>query len=1060
MAKGKIVALFKPNINKLKQRKDFAGLIRATEYDSDDQIRRQAIETLGKLCSRYPEKLSEDVLFAIFNACRDENSGIRAQAVYALGEIGDLRGLEYIIRATDDTEKGVRVYAVRALGKIGNERARKILLTMLNTNKHDVQKQVIQVLGDLSEQRAVQPLLQLFERADGSTQRLIMDVLANFDSPETIEYLVELLKSDYNSRRYAVLALERLGWSPETLGEKINYLIARGEWDVLKNIGMPALGPLIDTFQYNDKSNKEVTELIYSMGTAAVDRFILSTEERDNQFRENAFSALAQMGNIALKRLEIALQSDDFFIRNFAANALKKFGPRAVPIVLPHLKNPDGQIRVLASQILEANDWEPKTDIEKTYFLIAKGAWERLAKIGKPTTKHLLYALKNFDEKTNVIKTLVKIGDERAIDTFISLLDDKEHAYIARSALISFGNKAIEKVLEGLDESSSEYRLNATVIMGVVADENTIEILRVLLLDVNKPVRIAAIIALGNIAKKLGRTDVLKDIVAMLGSDDPLIRKTVIDVLGKLHLSNTISIVSQYLTDDSPKVRKAASQALLLFDKEILQKHLRALFSEGDIDIRKRAALLFKKIGYQPENLPEKIDYFLLTGNRKKLSELSEEAIPYIIQRLVDDSYFDLASHALASMGEKGIDYIAPYLDTDDENLRSRIYKILSIIINSIVASSDLGEYYLSDENGMKSTKEPWEYIGKYRYFYMDCPLCGDCAMKNKPIEKIAKKCAENGYASFKCSSCGKVCRIPISIFPEDFQMELTANPEIATKSLFERKPLFDTLSWDWPRRIYEFNMIGRKTINKIQKQRVEFEEKYHEWIDKNIKTDIPKEEVETEPPSEPISKTGDAAIEILDSEKKEENTEILPQNQFQPTRKSIADEYKGTWRHPSMKDQEIEIKINPENLNIFEEDTASEQKGPILPWRIENDQTILLKAVVIIANTRLDQERIQKVVSNSVNIWDFANYDENDSILRVLTKQEKLKKIKELFEYVSDDELRHYTKVLKNNFSESRSELLSIFDSFHDYKFKNILIRVGGGVALVIGISEIKEEE
>ena len=99
--------LFRPNIEKLKKRRDVEGLIRALK-DSDEGVRREAAKALGEIGdSRAVEPLIE--------ALKDRNEDVQKNAAYALGEIGDSRAVEPLIEAL----RYGKGWAVKALKKIG-----------------------------------------------------------------------------------------------------------------------------------------------------------------------------------------------------------------------------------------------------------------------------------------------------------------------------------------------------------------------------------------------------------------------------------------------------------------------------------------------------------------------------------------------------------------------------------------------------------------------------------------------------------------------------------------------------------------------------------------------------------------------------------------------------------------------------------------------------------------------------------------------------------------------------------------------------------------------------
>ena len=107
--------LFKPNIRKLKAKKDIEGLIKALD-DSDEDVRLKAVEALGKIGDA---RAVEGLIKAL-----DDDIDVRREAVKALGEIGDPRAFDALSELVHD-DKYVREFAREALRRIKSSDAYK-----------------------------------------------------------------------------------------------------------------------------------------------------------------------------------------------------------------------------------------------------------------------------------------------------------------------------------------------------------------------------------------------------------------------------------------------------------------------------------------------------------------------------------------------------------------------------------------------------------------------------------------------------------------------------------------------------------------------------------------------------------------------------------------------------------------------------------------------------------------------------------------------------------------------------------------------------------------------
>jgi len=97
----------KPNVEKIRVNKDVEGLIRTLKYEDKD-VRREAAEALVKI--------GEPAVEPLIEALKDGDWHARGRAAVALGNIGDERAVEPLLRVLNDTHNNA---AATALEKIG-----------------------------------------------------------------------------------------------------------------------------------------------------------------------------------------------------------------------------------------------------------------------------------------------------------------------------------------------------------------------------------------------------------------------------------------------------------------------------------------------------------------------------------------------------------------------------------------------------------------------------------------------------------------------------------------------------------------------------------------------------------------------------------------------------------------------------------------------------------------------------------------------------------------------------------------------------------------------------
>lgn len=100
-----------PNIDKLKDKQDIEGLIKALEYGTDSDIRQDAIGALIEI--------GKPAIEPLIKALKADDWEVRKSAAWALGKIGDERAVEPLIEVLGDKDVDVRYIAAWALTEIG-----------------------------------------------------------------------------------------------------------------------------------------------------------------------------------------------------------------------------------------------------------------------------------------------------------------------------------------------------------------------------------------------------------------------------------------------------------------------------------------------------------------------------------------------------------------------------------------------------------------------------------------------------------------------------------------------------------------------------------------------------------------------------------------------------------------------------------------------------------------------------------------------------------------------------------------------------------------------------
>ncbi|WP_447973086.1 HEAT repeat domain-containing protein [Nitrospira sp. Kam-Ns4a] len=151
------------------------------------------------------EEVKDEIQIQI-DLLKDPDWAIRREAVITLGEMGDERCVEPLVRALRDGDWQVREVAVEALGQVGSP-AVDLLIKQLRD--WDVRKFAIRALGKIKDERVLEPLVQQL-RSDEFGEDAT-DALVELGEPAVERLIAALADKDERIRRQAIIALGRIG---------------------------------------------------------------------------------------------------------------------------------------------------------------------------------------------------------------------------------------------------------------------------------------------------------------------------------------------------------------------------------------------------------------------------------------------------------------------------------------------------------------------------------------------------------------------------------------------------------------------------------------------------------------------------------------------------------------------------------------------------------------------------------------------------------------------------------------------------------------------------------
>ena len=368
------MGFFKPNVEKLKDKRDVIGLIEALGYQKDSDVRRSAADALGQIGDvRAVEPL--------LNALKDSNDTVRTQAEKALykieetwGQTGDARAIVPLIAALKDSDTGVRRIAADVLRQTGDVRAVETFIAALKDSDSHVQRIAIEALKKIGDVRAIEPLIATLKDPDRLVRIIGIDALGKVGDARTVEPLIAALKDTDSGVRSRV---------PEALGK---------------------------------------------IGDArAVEPLIAVLKDSDKYMRRNAVEALGKIGDArAIEFLQVALLEDeDQDVRKLAVEALSKIGDaRAVEALAMGLK--DTRTRSQVAEVLQKLNYQPSNDLEDATMAVATRQWGKAVSFGAMAVELLQEA----PRERAVGEALAEIDNALAVQWFLNLQPQFPQHYV------------------------------------------------------------------------------------------------------------------------------------------------------------------------------------------------------------------------------------------------------------------------------------------------------------------------------------------------------------------------------------------------------------------------------------------------------------------------------------------------------------------------------------------------------------------------------------------------------------------------------------------------------
>ncbi len=275
---------------------------------------------------------SENQTFeALIQALGNKSAIVRLLTVNALSRIGDERAVDYLIQALEDENWEVRKKAAEGLGEMGDPRAVESLSKTLGDTRSLKKEDFILALEHLKLIRFV--VIDALVKIGVKIGKPAIALIQTFKEGDPAIRPIETLG-------YVEAALDKIGWKPQDATERAYYLIMKKQWELLAELGKPAVEPLIQALRYSN-FRREATEVLGEIGDArAIEPIIQVMPYEKGIFIDTMNRALTKItGKPAVEPLIQALKYKD--LRLEAISILVDIGDaRAVEPLIEVLRKP------------------------------------------------------------------------------------------------------------------------------------------------------------------------------------------------------------------------------------------------------------------------------------------------------------------------------------------------------------------------------------------------------------------------------------------------------------------------------------------------------------------------------------------------------------------------------------------------------------------------------------------------------------------------------------------------------------------------------------------------
>ncbi|MBM4318825.1 MAG: hypothetical protein FJ125_02450, partial [Deltaproteobacteria bacterium] len=542
----------------------------------------------------------------------------RAGAALALGDIGDSQAAA-LSRALLASEPLLQAASARALGRLGHQPARVALHDLCRSAVAELRAAALEALGQLGQAEDL-PLLQ--------------QGLADEARPVRLAALAALAG-------FGEVALPAIGGVLRREQDEAGPQLRVAAAALLGQLGLrhgEAIEPLVEALQSDpvDEVRQQAAHALELLGWVPLTRKLRVRElcarlsDPEAEARRAAALELAELGDEdAVRPLHTLLADGEAEVAAAAGLALIRLG-----------EQPEPELR-----------WLPG--------LLASGAWEMAAALGRPALTALTAVLteKRKDRRLGAVTAIAAIGGRGALEPLLQTLADPEPE-VRRQAARGLGALPVEEapaavaaLAARLDDASAAPEVAlALARLGDTALTALGEVLG----------GSGPLAARGQAAFALGRTrrpEAFPLLAVALEAEAPEVRRAAAEALGPLGRSEAVPLLCAALRADlDDAVRQNAAASLALLGDAQAVPLLRSLLGDSQAVVRRACGEALRALGQPPSAELLAMAEELAAERWTQLAERGEAALELLLVALrtpgVDERSAATRAAAARTMGE------------------------------------------------------------------------------------------------------------------------------------------------------------------------------------------------------------------------------------------------------------------------------------------------------------------------------------------------------------------------------------------------------------------------